>query len=144
MISVRVPYSDNFDYLGCKKMYENNQGLVEDDAAFDEVINNTIFFAFYDNNELSFCIYFYPIEGKLWVNGYGVRGKHLFNKICFKTALTWFNCDIWAKSVQKPAIYGLLVCGFKKFKDNIYVYRQNEASASERKNYWWKISNNDK
>jgi len=127
MISVRTPYSNNFDYYECKKMYEENQELVEDDATFDEVINNTLFFAFYDNDKLSLCIYFYPIKGKLWVNGYGVRKKHLFNKICFKTALTWFNCDIWAKSVQNPAIYGLLVSGFKNFKDNIYVYRQNEA-----------------
>lgn len=127
MISVRVPYSDNFDYEECKKMYKKNQELVEDDATFDEVINNTLFFAFYDEDELSLCIYFYPVNNKLWVNGYGVRKKHLFNKTCFKTALKWFNCDIWARSIQKPAIYGLLRCSFKKYENNIYVYRQKEA-----------------
>ncbi len=123
MIEVRTPQSKNFNYAECKTMYEKNQALINDDATFDEVIQNTRFFAFYDDNVLTLCVYFLPTEDKLWLTGYGIRKKHLFNKKCFTALLRLMPCDVWAESYNKPAIYGLLVAGFKKYKDNIYVYR---------------------
>lgn len=123
MIEVRTPQSKNFNYRECKKMYGENQALINDDATFDEVIRDTHFFAFYNEGELILCIYLFRINGKFWINGYGIRKRHLLNKKCFTTFLRLFPCDVWAESDKKPAIYGLLVSGFKKFKDNIYVYR---------------------
>ena len=67
-------------------------------------------------------------NNKLWINGYGIRKDYLFHKKSLIEALSWFNCDIWAESVKKPAIYGLLSCGFEKYKNNVYVYRQNNGS----------------
>ena len=124
MMDVRIPSDINFKYDECKILYEKNKSVMNEDSNFDEVISNTFFYTFYDGNKFSFCAYFFDIDGKLWVNAFGIRKNYEFNKACFKKALGWFNCDIWAKSTVKPAIYGLLACGFKKFKDNFYVYRQ--------------------
>lgn len=124
MMRVLIPSDEDFNYKECRKMYEDNQKIINDDASFDEVIKNTFFYSFYDADKLSLCVYFFTDDGKMWVNGYGIRKNHLFNKSAFTLALSWFNCDIWAISDKKPAIYGMLVCGFKKYKDNIYVYTQ--------------------
>ena len=124
MMKVKIPLDAEFDYKECKKMFEEYKPVLNENSTFDEVIQNTFFYSFYDGEKLSLCVYFFDIDGKLWVNGYGIRKNHLFNKQAFKLALSWFNCDIWAFSLQKPAIYGIRQCGFKKFKSNIYVYRQ--------------------
>lgn len=122
-MKVVIPSDTDFNYQECKKMYDKYKTVLNEDSTFDEVINNTFFYSFYDNNKLSLCVYFFLSRGKLWVNGYGIRKNHLFNKKCFKEALGWFNCDIWAQSIQKPAIFGIMSCGFKKYKDNLYVYK---------------------
>ena len=125
-MKVLMPLDSDFKYDECKKLYEKNKKILNEESTFDEVINNTFFYSFYnDENELTLCVYFFKSEGKLWINGFGIRKRHLFNKECLLKALSWFNCDIWAKSVEKPAIYGIMICGFKKYKDDIYVYRQN-------------------
>ena len=67
--------------------------------------------------------YIFEKNGKLWVNGFGKRKHHLFNKECFKLALTWFNTDIWAFCPHRPAAFGLLSCGFKKYKKNLYRFK---------------------
>lgn len=127
MMRVIIPLNKEFDFEECKIMYNFYQPLVKDEASFEEVIRDTLFYSIYDDGKLSLCVYFYDDDnGKLWVNGYGIRKNHLFNKKSFKQVLGWFNCDIWAESYQKPAIYGLLSCGFKKYKDGIYVFRQND------------------
>ena len=124
MMRVVIPADDEFDYETCENMYYKYQKILNEKSSFEEVLNNTFFYSFYDDKELTLCVYFFVKADKLWVNGFGIRKKHLFNKKCFKTALKWFNCDIWAESVQKPAIFGIKSCGFKKYKDNIYVYKQ--------------------
>ena len=125
MMKVLIPNDKNFNYDECKKMYEEYSSVLNDDSSFDEVLKNTFFYSFYDENILSLCVYFFSDKGKLWVNGYGIRKNHLFNKECFKLALSWFDCDIWAKSVQKPAIFGILSCGFKRYKDDLFVLKNN-------------------
>ena len=119
-----TPFSTS-QYYECLKMYEYNKPKVKDNATFDEVLENTMFYAFYDNDNLSLCVYFYTLDDKLWINGYGIRKNHLFNKNCFLKSLTWFNCDVWAKTVEKPVVWALLRCGFEKYSDGIYVFRQN-------------------
>lgn len=128
MIDVRIPSDSKFNYDECKCFYEINKFKLKEDSDFLSIIKNTFFYAFYDNNRLSFCAYFFEIDNKLWVNAFGIRKNYIFNKKCFETALSWFDCDVWAKSVEKPAIYGLLSSGFKKFRDNIYVFRMKTNS----------------
>ena len=122
---VLIPQDADFDYKTCEKMYYKYREVLNEESSFEEVLDNTFFYSFYDDNELTLCVYFFVKSDKLWVNGFGIRKRHLFNKKCFKSALSWFNCDIWAESVQKPAIFGIKSCGFKKYKNNIYVYRQD-------------------
>lgn len=123
-MKVLTPLDSDFEFERCKKMYEYYNPRVKDDATFEEVIRNTFFYSFYDNQDITLCVYFYEKDDKLWVNGYGIRNKHLFNKKCFKNALGWFNCDIWAETPYKDVVWALLRCGFKKFEDNIYVFCQ--------------------
>ena len=124
MMKVLIPPFSSNVYTECKTMYDFYKPIVKDKATFDEVLNNTFFYAFYDKERLSLCVYFYSKKNKLWINGYGIRKNHLFNKDCFLKSLSWFNCDIWAKTSEKPVIWALLGCGFKKYKNNIYVFRQ--------------------
>ena len=123
-MKVVIPLDKDFEFERCKKMYVSNNKRVNDDATFEEVIENTFFYSFYDEHELTLCVYFYEIDGKLWVNGYGVRNKHLFNKKCFEKALSWFNCDIWANTKYRDVAWALLRCGFKRFGKNLYLYNQ--------------------
>lgn len=123
-MKVRIPLDNDFEYKRCKKMFEKYNTRVNDDAAFEDIISNTLFYSFYDKTELTLCIYFYGLNGKVWVNGYGIRNKHLFNKVCFTQALSWFNCDIWANTKYKDVAWALLRCGFKKVRENIYVFNQ--------------------
>lgn len=123
-MKVLIPQDKNFEFERCKKMYEQYTPRVKDDASFEEVVSNTFFYSFYNEDNITLCVYFYEIDGKLWVNGYGLRNKHLFNKKCFKESLTWFNCDVWANTQFKEVAWALLRCGFKKFDKNIYVYHR--------------------
>lgn len=123
MMRVSIPIDNEFNYKECKNLYEQNKGLINDNSTFDEIIKNTLFYSFYENNTLTLCIYFFEKNKKIWVNGFGIRKHHLFNKHCFKKALTWFNSDIWAYCTHRPAIFGLLSCGFKKYKRNLYKFK---------------------
>ena len=128
MMKVFIPNDKEFNYDECKKMFEQNRYLVNDNSSFDDVLQNTLFYSFYDDNVLSLCVYFFKLKNKMWVNRFGARKHHLFNKKCFQTALEWFDCDIWAKCPHKPAVFGLICCGFKKYKDNIYVFRRKHSN----------------
>jgi len=129
MIKVLIPTDDEFNYNECKNLYGFNKSLINDDASFDEIIQNTLFYSFYDDNILSLCVYFFFLKNKMWVNGYGIRKHHLYNKKCFQTALKWFSCDIWANTPHRPVKFALLRCGFKKYKDDIYVFRQQRDNT---------------
>ena len=124
MMRVVIPSDNAFNYDECKALYEQNRGLLRDNSSFDEVLKNTLFYSFYDDNILTLCVYFFKSEDKLYVNGFGRRKHHLFNKMCFTKSLSWFDCDVWAKCPHKPAVFGLLSCGFKKYADDLYVYRR--------------------
>lgn len=121
-MNVRIPKDENFEYEKCENLYLKNQLIVNDDADFDYVINNTFFYSFYKKNILSGCAYLYFKNKKLFINGFSVRKSFVFNILIMKAICKWFTCDIYAESIQKPAILLLLRCGFKKLKNNIYVY----------------------
>lgn len=121
-ITVFIPTDSNFNYSECKKLFEDNQHLIEDFSNFDEVINQTFFYSFIVDNQFIGCIYYYEINDKLYVNAVAYRKTHLINIECFKKSLTWWNCDIYARTHHKTAIYTILKCGFKKIKSNLYKF----------------------
>ena len=123
-MQVLIPSNPDFNYLQCKKLYEDNQDLIEDYEKFDDVIKNTFFYSFFVNGRHIGCIYYYEIDNKLYVNVVAYRKTHLINLECFKTSLTWWKCDIYARTHHKTAIYGLLKCGFKKIDENLYKYER--------------------
>ncbi len=124
-INVFIPTDTNFNYSECKKLFEANQQLIDDFSSFDEVINQTFFYSFIVDNQFIGCIYYYEIDNKLYVNAVAYRKTHLINIECFKKSLTWWNCDIYARTHHKTAIYTILKCGFKKTGKNLYKYRRN-------------------
>lgn len=123
-IKIYIPTNSNFNYSECKKLFEDNQHLIEDFSSFDEVINQTFFYSFIVDNQFIGCIYYYEIDNKLYVNAVAYRKTHLINIECFKKSLTWWNCDIYARTHHKTAIYTILKCGFKKIGKNLYKYRR--------------------
>lgn len=124
-MEIRIPENQNFDFYACKKLYKKYQGLICDDASFNQVIKNTFFYSFYDNKNLIGCIYIFEKQKKIFMNGFARRGYHNFNVQAVKRIFEWFDSDIYAESKQKPAIYLLLKCGFQKISDNLFVYYKN-------------------
>ena len=56
-MKVLIPSDKDFNYIQCKKLFEDNQILLEDDEKFDDVIKNTFFYSFFVNNRLPGPIY---------------------------------------------------------------------------------------
>ena len=124
MIQILIPSDKEFNYQECKKLFEDNQNLLEDFYSFDEVITNTFFYSFRKNGTHLGCIYYYEIDNNLYVNAVAYRKTHLLNMECFKKSLSWWNCDIYARTHHKTAIYTILKCGFKKVKTGLYKYER--------------------
>ena len=114
-----------FDYHACKSLFLKYQNSINDNSCFDDILNNSLFFSFYDNLGLIGCIYFYPKNKKLFCNAFARRHSHLKNLRCFNFAINCFNCDIYAYSDKKTAILVLLKSGFKKIKNNLFIHSLN-------------------
>lgn len=123
-MQVLIPSNPNFNYEQCKKLFEANQDLIEDYEKFNDVIRNTFFYSFIVNGGHIGCIYYYEQDNRLYVNAFANRHTHLINLECLKESLSWWNCDIYARTYHKTAIYTILKCGFKKINQNLYVYER--------------------
>ena len=81
-----------------------------------------VFYMFLDDNKLIGAIYYFvDEEGKLFLNGFANRKMHKLNLKCLKMSLEWFNTDIYAQAQNRASALCLLRCGFKRFKENIYI-----------------------
>ena len=123
-MKILIPKNPDFNYEQCKKLFEENRDLVGDYEKFDDVIKNTFFYSFFVGGKHIGCIYYYEIDNKLYVNAVVYRGTHLINMECFKTSLGWWNCDIYARTHHKTAIYTILKCGFCKVAKDLYIYKR--------------------
>ena len=123
-MKIVIPTSPDFNYEECKKLFYDNQKLLEDFSDFDDVIKQTFFYSFFVNGVHIGCIYYYEFDGKLYVNAVAYRKTHLINMECFKKSLTWWNCDIYARTHHKTAIYTNLKCGIKKVGKQLYKYER--------------------
>ena len=124
MITVYIPSDFDFNYKQCKKLYKKYQKQIGDDVDFRDVVKNTFFYSFFDDEKHIGCIYYYEKDGKLFVNAFANRHTHEINITCLKMTFDWFNCDIYAKTAHKTAIFCLYKCGFKKIGDNLYKYER--------------------
>lgn len=124
MIKVYIPSDFDFNYKQCKKLYKKYQKQIGDDVDFRDVVKNTFFYSFFDDEKHIGCIYYYEKDGKLFVNAFANRYTHEINITCLKMTFDWFNCDIYAKTAHKTAIFCLYKCGFKKIGDNLYKYER--------------------
>ena len=124
MITVRIPTDKDFEYEKSRSLYRKCQRLIGDDQPFKAVVNNTYYYSFYLDGTLIGGIYCFLRGDDLYINGFATRHHHNENVECVKMVLSWFNCDVYAESIRKPAILCLLKAGFKKLKDNIYIYRR--------------------
>lgn len=120
MIRVRIPKDKNFNFKQCKKLYKEHKKLIGDNQKFRDIVENTYFYSFFDDNKHLGCIYYYLKNNKLFVNAFAYRHTHELNLECLKKTFDWFNCDIYAQTTHKTAILCLYKCGFRKVKDNLY------------------------
>lgn len=127
-MKIKIPSDQDFDFYACKKLYKKYQKQIGDYVSFNQIIQNTFFYSFYDGKNLVGCIYLYRKRKKLYMNGFANRKYHQFNIDAVKKIFKWFCCDIYAKSHQKSAIFLLLKCGFQKISDNTFVYYNNGLS----------------
>ena len=80
-------------------------------------------------NNLEFCVFvnemrmFLDENNKLFLNGFANRKMHELCLMCLKSSLSWFVCDIYAQAHNRASALCLLQCGFKRVKDNIFVYK---------------------
>jgi hypothetical protein len=121
LIKVFIPTDKDFNYKECKKMYKKYQRLIGDDQEFRDVVRNTFFYSFFDDDKHIGCIYYYVKFGKLFVNAFAHRHTHEINIACLKKTFEWFSGNIYAETRHKTAIFCLYKCGFKKLRNNIYV-----------------------
>lgn len=127
MIIIRTPNDTLFNYGECEELYNKCRDDLEDDE-FRDVVHRTAFYSFIDwaTGELIGCIYFYHIDGNLYVNAFANRGHHELNLECFKKSLSWWDCDVYARALHKTSRLCVLRAGFKRIKDNLFVYRRNK------------------
>jgi len=126
MIQVTIPKDKYFNYRECRELYKKLKGKIGDRRTFRELMQETFFYSFFDNQKFLGCIYFYEEDNKLYVNAFANRHTHLQNLKCFKMSLDWFNCDIYARSKHKTAILCLLKSGFKRIDNNLFIYERSK------------------
>ena len=125
MIKVFIPSMKDFPYEECKKMYEEQQKAIGDNQSFDNVILNTMFFAFTKDDKLLGGIYFYDRCSRTFVNVFAGRKTYLDNQVCFKWSLLGFNRPVYATTEHRYIRLQLLKLGFEKIGDNLCKYERN-------------------
>lgn len=127
MIRVLIPSDAEFLLYESrlKELYKKNKNKICDDKSFTFITKQTFFYLFTINGTIIGAIYFFLDKDKLFLNAFAKR--KMFNEkiYCLKQSLTWFNCDIYAEAQNKASALCLIKCGFKRIKNNLFVYRQN-------------------
>lgn len=126
MIRVLIPTEADFRLYEnqLRILYEKNQEKIADTNSFEFIRDNTLFYMFLIDDKLLGAIYYFLDSGKLFLNGFAKRKNFNANLHCLKLSTTWFNCDIYAESQNRASALCLLKCGFKKYKDNIFILKK--------------------
>jgi len=124
MIKVIIPLDKDFDYEINKHLFNKANQTLKEKMPFDELIKCYQFFSFYDGDEYLGFIYFFYKDDKLYVATASVPKRYKKTLECFKQALTYYDCDIYAQTTQRHVKLAALKVGFKKISDNLYKYER--------------------
>ncbi len=124
MIKVICPKSIFFNPNEAKRLWTKYKDKLNDFKSFEDLLKDSHFYCFYSAKKFIGCIYFYEKNKKLFVNAFSNRKTHLENLQCLEMSLQFYNCDVYAESSEKSAIYSLLKSGFKKINENTYKYER--------------------
>ncbi|MEI7474689.1 MAG: hypothetical protein WCK67_07905 [bacterium] len=117
-----TPDSELFDYKTVKRLFDDNKNNLKAKYSFDFIIKNSHFFSVYEKTKLIGCIYLFKEENKLFITAFAGRKTHLENIKALNIIINQFyNCDIYAETEHKTAIYCILKAGFKKVNNNLYI-----------------------
>ena len=125
MINVWIPTQREFLYYKkeCGELYKSLQDKIKDSNSFEFIIKNTLFYLFENDGCLVGAIYYFKDEkGKLFLNGFAKRKMHQLCIVCLKMSLNWFKGSVYAEAQNRASALCLLRCGFKRFKENIFVH----------------------
>lgn len=125
MITVLTPLDNNFNFEQAHDAYLKYQKDLGDERNFINVILNSFFYSYFNDGVYLGSIYFYTEKNKLFVNAFANRHTHLLNLECFKQSLGYFKCNIYARALHRTSSICLLKCGFKRIKDNLFIYERN-------------------
>ena len=124
-INVWIPSQKEFEKYKaeCKTLYQSVQDKITDTSSFEYICENTFFYLFENSGNLIGAIYYFlKDEDKLFVNAFAKRKMHNLCLKCFKTSLTWFTGRIYAEAQNRASALCLLKCGFKRLKNNLFIY----------------------
>ena len=113
-MKILIPNDKDFNYYQCEILYKKIKKYMNNDCSFSEIVKNSHFYSFYDDeNNFIGCIYVSKEGEKLYLNGFSKRKAHQFNIEAVKKVLTFYNCAIFAKTKNRTAEILLKKCGFK-------------------------------
>lgn len=118
-------FSDkDFRYKDCKELFYKSNETLEEALDFDGLIKKYQLFQYTHENKLIGCLYYYFEDDKLFVATFANKGFAEEKYKCLKESLTYYDCDIYARTKQRHVAIALLRCGFKKISDNLYKYER--------------------
>lgn len=124
-LEVIIPTDSNFKKY--KSEFENlyilNQNAICDTNSFQFILLNTLFYGFIHNGAVLGAIYFFMDDGRLFLNAYSIRKKHYLNLLSLRLSLSWFIPPIYAEAQNRASAFCLLKTGFKRVRNNLFVYR---------------------
>lgn len=127
MIEVLIPTQKEFEKYDfqVRKLYEKNQDKIKDSSSYEFVRNNTLFYLFLKNKCVIGVIYYFMIDEKLFLNAFSNRKTFNENLYCLNLSLSWFKTNVYAEAQNRASALCLLRCGFKRVKDNLFVFEQD-------------------
>ena len=118
-MKIVTPLDKEFDFKQCEKLYNEVIELMGNECSFLDLVLNSHFFSYYEEEKLVGCIYVNEENGKLFLSGFSVRKNHKFNIGAVKKAVQFYNCDIFSKTKNRTAEILLKKCGFKLIKTDL-------------------------
>ena len=125
MINVWIPAQEDFKKYEneCQILYNSLQNKIKDTNSFEFICKNTFFYLFENDGTLIGAIYYFVDDGKLFLNAFAKRKMHKLCLECLKMSLGWFKGEIYAQAQNRASALCLLRAGFKREKENVFVYK---------------------
>ncbi len=84
---------------------------------------------FINDNVLLGAIYYFLDNNMLFLNGFAKPKGHILNLHCLLLSLSHgLHLNIYAEAQNRVSAFCLLKCGFKRVKDNLFVYEPKQIT----------------